>query len=194
MKRILAVAFAIAILSLGFNASAQVPFVQVYFDDFGAIGARDCPPCGAEQVDVISVFALNFNMWMLAIEYMIDYSPALNFLGDVANPGALNIGISTTGVSWSYPVIGNAFGPYRTQQANVFWTCCEPTNGCANFPNSAVVVSPHPGSNPPALGPRAVEWQTFRTVDGVGMTSMICQTPIATKTSTWGGIKSLYNE
>ncbi len=191
MKKVLAVAFAIAILSLGFSASAQVPFVQVYFDDYGAVDSRDCPPCGPEQVDVISVFACNFNMWMIAIEYMIDYSPALNFLGDVANPGALSIGQSPTGVSWSYPVIANAFGPYRTQQVNVFWTCC---GDCVTggFTNSAVVVMPHPASNPPALGPRAVEWQTYATVDGVGMTSMICQRPIATQEDTWGGIKSLY--
>lgn len=194
MKKILAVAFAIAILSLGFNASAQVPFVQVYFDDYGTVGGRDCPPCGPEQIDVLSVFALNFNMWMLAIEYMIDYSPALSFLGDIANPGALNIGQSVTGISWSYPVIGNAFGPYRTQQTNVFWNCCDDCNNPPGYINSAVVVMAHPGSNPPATGPRAVEWQTFRTVDAIGMTSMICQRPVATQTSTWGGIKSLYNQ
>lgn len=188
MKRILAVAFAVAILSLGFSASAQTPFVQVFFDDYGTVANDTCPPCGLEtQQDVISVYAVNFNMWIVAIEYMIDYSPALAFMGDIMEPCNLNIGNSPTGIAISMPCLGNGFAPLRTQRASVWWNCCE---NCSGFENSAVIVLPHPDSGKV----RAVQWQTNLLVDGVGMTSMICQTGVATQETTWGGIKSLYNQ
>jgi hypothetical protein len=190
MKRILAVAFAVAILSMAFSASAQVPFVQVYFDEYGSVDDTVCPPCGLEtQNDVLSVFAVNFNMEMLAIEYMISLPSALSFMGDIMEDCNLSIGNSPTGITISMPCLGNAYSPLRTQRISVWWNCCD---DCAGYEDQQIVVLPHPTSNPPAIGPRAVEYQTYATTDGVGMTSVICPVTVPTQSSTWGNIKSLY--
>jgi hypothetical protein len=197
MKRVLAVAFAVAILSLGFNASAQTPFVQVFFDDYGQIGgAATCPPCGLGQIDQFSVFAVNFNMWIVAIEYTLLFPPAVSFTGDLIDPcHILADGPSTTGIAIGMPCPINGFSPARTQKVNVVWVCCD--NGiddpCVAYPNNAIQVLPYPGSG--ATGPRAVDFFDNTIIkQGVGMTSMICQTPIATKESTWGEVKALYNQ
>ena len=133
----------------------------------------------------ISVFAVNFNMWMAAIEYSIDYSPALIFLGDILDPSALAIGNSPTGIAISYPIPGNAWGPFRTQEASVLWNC----DNCSGWENTRVVVYPHPSSGKL----RAISWPDLVSVDGIGMTSYICQEPVPVKESTWGNVKSLYN-
>jgi len=49
-------------------------------------------------------------------------------------------------------------------------------------------VDPHPGTG--LL--QAIEWNTFRTVQGVGMTSLVCPWLIGTEATSWGHVKSLY--
>jgi hypothetical protein len=63
-------------------------------------------------------------------------------------------------------------------------TCPEPRVG------DPIIVQGHPFDG--IL--HAIEWQTFRKVIGVGMTSVICSPPVSTEESTWGRVKSLYSE
>lgn len=196
MKKVLAVVFVVAIMSLGFSASAQVPFVQVYFDNWGSVDQMDCPPasdpCWPNCYVMLSVYALNFNMWIQAIEYQISYPSALQFFGDQANPGALMIGSSTTGISITYPVPGDATGPFRTQQVFMKWNCSPgtPPDMDCPVPDSKIIVNAHP-SNPTGQV-EALRYPDLASLTAVGMTSTVCPVTVATKETTWGSVKSLY--
>ena len=165
MKTVFFVLVAAVVLIPVSTATAQLPYVEVTFDDYGRINSSYCPP--SPVFDELSIFAVNFNMWMAAIEYMVDYSVALSYLGDImVEPGALAIGNSPTGIAISYPNVGNAWGPFRTQKVSVWWNCSD----CAGFENTRVVVLPHPLSGKV----RAVQWPSLSAVDAIGMTSTIC--------------------
>lgn len=181
MKKVLAVALAIALMTLAFSASAQVPYVQVFFDDYATVESMDCPGAGAGQ---LSVFAMNWNMWIGAIEYMVSLPPALSFMGDVLEPGVLSIGNSVSGIALSYPVPGDGYAPYRTQRMNVWWNCSD----CTGYADQQIVVLPNPLSGLV----QAVRWPDLAVFVGVGMTSTICPVTIPTEESTWGSVKSLY--
>ena len=182
MKKVLAVAFVLAILSIGFSASAQVPYVQVYFDIGASEGSASCPAVAGMQE--LHVFAVNFNMWIAAIEYMIAVPASLTIIGDVAVPGALQIGNSSVGISWSFPIPGNGWAPYKTQGLNVWWNC---TN-CTGYEDGQIIVLPHPVSGQIS----AVSWPDLISVTAVGMTSTVCPVDVPAQESTWGSVKSLY--
>ena len=181
MKKVLAVAFVLAILSIGFSASAQIPYIQVYFDNYAAVDQMDCP---GVMPATLSVFAVNFNMWIAAVEYMVAYPSVLAFTGDVMVPGAIAIGSSPSGITMSYPVPGDGFAPCLLQQVGVVWNCAD----CVGIPDTPIIVLPHPVS----LRLRAIRWPDYVSKDGVGMTSIICQVLVPTQESTWGSVKSLY--
>lgn len=182
MKRILVVVAAVALLGVT-AASAQVPHVVVFFSNNST--AMDCPvaPVGT-VLDSISVVAVNFNMWMNGIEFMIDYPPQMTWLGDDVGPN-LSIGNSPTGIGITFPLPLNAFVPATVMKANFVWMCddCSPGNQ-----NAPVTVLPYPSSGLI----RAVRWPDLATVIGVGMTSLICPT-VPVEETTWGGIKAQFN-
>ena len=192
MKKVLAVVFVVVIMSVGFNASAQVPFVQVYFDKGASVGAMGCPdnsdPCwttGCYQM--LYVFAVNFNMWMQAIEYQITYPSGLIFLSDQKNAGSLKIGASPSGISFSYPIPGDAYVPFQTQQVFVQWNCSGNPRVCP-LPDDQIIVGPHPDSGELA----ALSYPALTKVLGIGMTSTVCPVTVSAKETTWGAVKSLY--
>jgi len=122
MKKVLAVALAIALMTLAFSASAQVPYVQVFFDDYATVESMDCPGVGTGQ---LSVFAMNWNMWIGAIEYMISLPSAMTMIGETFEPGVLVIGNSASGIALSFPVPGDGYAPYRTQRIQIFCMLCQ---------------------------------------------------------------------
>jgi hypothetical protein len=136
--------------------------------------------------DTLSVVANNFAMFMSTIEYSIQPpSVVATWSGDIHIAGSLFLGQSPTGVTITYPIPRNAFFPAIVMYYEIIWLCAE-----CNEEADPIIVKPHPGTN--LL--QAIEWQTFRTVDGVGMTSLACPPPISTEESTWGKVKSLYSE
>lgn len=191
MKKILAVAFVIAILSVS-AASAQTPFVQVFFDyGSGADPAGVCPPGPIGTVfDTVTVIAFGYDMWMTAIEYQIDYGPVLSWLADMVIPGSLVIGDSPAGITIGYPVPQNAFDPLVVQTALVLWLC----DDCAPWPDTPFpVVNGHPAFAGGSIV-RATRWPDVVIVDGLGMSSTICPVVIPVEDTTWGQLKSLYSE
>jgi hypothetical protein len=185
MKRVLVVVFAVAIGLSAIHASAQVPNVTIYFDKNMSIAGKNCPaaPLGT-ILDSCYVVANNFNMWMNAIEYYIDYPPQVSFFGDFFPPDRLTIGSSGVypGVGVSWPLPANSFGALVIQKAKFIWMCdnCETKN-------IHWTVLPY-GTQPTV---RAVRWPDLVIVPGVGMTSLICPlTPV--EETTWGGIKAMY--
>jgi len=176
---------ALLILALGQVAVAQTPYFQIYFDDAHAIAAMDCPTAPVGTVlDTLHVVAHNFNNFIIATEYSIDYSSRLSWQGDITTADIV-IGNSPIGISqaWTYPL--DAFVPLRVMSATVFWMC----SGCAGNSNTPVVVMPNPETSVLAY----VSWPGVQAIPAVGMTSLICATVPVEETS-WGQIKALYQE
>lgn len=187
MKNVLVVVIAVAIGLTAVHASAQIPNVSIYFDKTFTETGKNCPVAPPGTVmDSIWVVANNFNMWMNAIEYTIEYPSKVLWVGDAFPPDRLTIGSSPSGVGVSWPLPANAFGALVIQKARFFWMCdqCGPTDFDRNVPWT---VLPYPLQSTV----RAVRWPDLVIVPGVGMTSLICPTTPVHET-TWGGIKALY--
>jgi hypothetical protein len=91
------------------------------------------------------------------------------------------IGSSVAGISISYSIPGDAFGPFRTQQVLVNWDC-------SYCPNNYITVLPHPASGLI----QALDWPDLVQVLGIGMISTGCPLGVPTQETTWGSVKSLY--
>ena len=186
MKNVLVVVIAVAIGLTAVNASAQVPNVSIYFDDTFLETGKNCPvaPIGT-MLDSVYVVANNFNMWMNAIEYKIEYPPQVLWLGDYFPPDRLTIGNSGTGdgVGVSWPLPANAFGPLVVQTSRFYWMC----DNCDGIFNTPWIVLPY-GTQATV---RAVRWPDLLIVPAVGMTALICPT-VPVEETTWGGIKAMY--
>lgn len=185
MKKVLAVAFAIAILSIGFSANAQVPYVQAFFD----IGAsQDQINCPGMMMDDLYIFAVNYNAYIAAMKYWVSLPGAINLVGVTLPPGALSIGNVTdpiNGISISYPVPGDGYHPCITATLNIWWNCAD----CSGIADQPIVVA--------GLGPggyiETIRWPDLTTIWGIGMTSTVCPVIVPTKETTWGSVKSLYH-
>jgi hypothetical protein len=184
MKKILVVVFAVVVMLGAAQVNAQVPHVAVFFSNGSQ--AADCPagPPGT-VLDQISIVAVNFDMWMNGIEFLIDYSPAMQWLGDVDDPSRLKIGSTPLGIGVTFPIPLNAFVPAVVMQSNFLWMC----DNCGPYQNSPVTVLPYPASGVI----RAVRWPDLAIVHGVGLTALVCPT-IPVQETTWGGIKAQYND
>lgn len=202
MRILLAVVIATAIICIGASvAGAQVPNVQVYFDPLLQTTQADCGDHFVGHVDSLYVVMNNFNMFVSTVEFSIDIQCAgapwnrLVYLGDsfygtnVVGPPPLVLGNSLTGVTATWPLPQNAFNPFICMKIKVLWQCdacpvAPPFDGCP------IIVMPHMMTG--LL--QAIEWQTFRQVQGVGMASLVCPEPISTEETTWGRVKALYTE
>jgi hypothetical protein len=171
-------------IAIGFvaPAPAQTPNIGVFFDKGWSRMDWDCP--GAGIMDTIYVVARNFDRYLMAVEYAINYPPAMNWYYDLDAP-ELTIGTTPTGITSGFPTPQNGYFPLCVAKAVFMWTC----SGCALLTDMPVVVSAHPGTG--FLG--AVDYPNYDLVPAVGMTSLVCTT-VPTESVTWGKIKSLYNE
>lgn len=192
MKRALAVALVVACIGVFASiATAQVPFVQVFFDadEYGEGYSETQSPCLSTMgVSYLYVVTQNWNMFVQAVEYQVMFPASVFYLGETPNVGMfdLTIGNSQIGMSIAYNLPQNGFAPILLSTLNVIGTgACN----CNNGP-SAIVVVGEPNGTPAA--PRAVRWPDYAAVPGVGMTSLLCPGVVSTSQSTWGGIKALY--
>jgi hypothetical protein len=122
-------------------------------------------------------------------EYRVVFPAQVGFIGDTFKKDPignfpLTIGNSATGVaiSWAIPV--NGFVPLVVSTMDVLWLC----DGCATTNIPVVVIG-----NPQSGKLRAIEYLTLVQIPMIGMTSIICGTPVSTEETTWGGVKALYN-
>jgi len=191
MKRALAGVLAIAFVGLmAAGATAQVPFFQVYFDDNsnGSYGETQSN-CGLANTEKSTYLVLlNANSFVSAVDYIVHFPPGLMFLNDSypdVPGGSLNLGDSFQGNAVSYGFPRNGFDPMLVVTINTLWTtACD----CAEGVAQPLVVGPYPGKTSPSY----VRFPDFQEFPAVGMTSLICPGPVATETTTWGGIKALY--
>ena len=169
------------------SASAQVPYVQPYFNELHTETVLSS--CPTDPVGTIYIVAHNWGIFFSAIEYQIDYSPQITFFGDnIDEANILSIGQSPSGIALAWKnTPGLAFTTLRLQEVSVYYTC----SGCDDQ-NITVRVVKHPASDPaqPSHMVRALDfWQNEHW--GVGMVAVICPTVPVEETS-WGGIKAMY--
>ena len=182
MRKVLLVFSALLIISLGTSiVSAQTPNIQVFFE--GGTSVLDQCPAGPPGTVFghMYVIASNFNMWISAVEYGITYPPQILFVGD--NTGGLDIGNSQSGIATSWPFPINGYSSVLVNDVSFIYNC-----QLCNDHDIAVVVGPHPLTG----FCRAVRWPDNVLINGVGLTSYICQT-VPNEETTWGSIKALYN-
>ncbi len=186
MKKVLAAIFAVAIVGLGvYSVNAQTPNVTIYFDEYASETSADCPTGEIGTVDdEFLVVANNFNMWLNAIEYAIEYPAQIEFGSDVLVDNTLALGSSPLGIAIVFTIPGQAFGPLVVQKVEFTWMCdnCSEPNQ-----NAPVKVVPFPASGKI----RGLRYPDLLEVQGVGMTSLICAT-IPNEATTWGKVKALY--
>jgi hypothetical protein len=194
MKKVLAVVIAVAFISLGaVSSNAQVPNFQVYFDDLLQDTQGFCSPDMFFVQDTIYVVLNNFNTFVSTVDFSLDFTSnfPLSYLGDVPDADAIDLGTSSIaddalGITRTWPIPQNAFDPMIALEVRVLWQC-EDCDAEAIPPQAIIVLGNE------QFSPYAVEWQTFRLIPGVGMTSLVCPGEISTQESSWGQIKALYN-
>jgi hypothetical protein len=190
MKRALAGVLAIAFVGLmAVGATAQVPFFQAYFDDDsnGSYGETQAF-CGvANNFQNLYLVLQNANTFVAAVDYQVTFPGALLFVQDtypVVPGGHLNLGNSQGGNAVSYGLPRSGFSPMLVVTMSTLWTgACD----CFAGPQ-ALIVGPYPDKTAPAF----VRWPDYAEFSAVGMTSLVCPGPVATQSTTWGGVKALY--
>jgi len=187
MKRTILIAVCLSVFAS--IAFAQTPYVAVYFDmeDYSRSIAI-CPPepIGA-VIDSIYVVAGNFNMWMNAIEYAIEYPDVVLWGGDMIDDyGVLMIGNSPGGITLAWTLPANAFEPLLVQKARFIWMCTDNDIYACGEKHIRPVAHPVSGQI------RAVRWPDLATFSAVGYWAVICPCISPTEETTWGGIKALY--
>jgi hypothetical protein len=173
------------------NATAQVPFIQAFFDDdSNASYSETQAVCGpANTMQNLYLVLFNANAFVAAVDYqlLLPGSGALLFLSDsypVVPGGSLNIGNSNDGNAISYGLPRSGFSPMLLVTVSTLWTnACN----CGSGPQP-IVVGPYPDKTSPGW----VRWPDFVEFSAVGMTSLLCPEGVAVQESTWGGIKALY--
>jgi hypothetical protein len=186
MRKVLVILAALVLLTLGATwVNAQpIPNVQVYFtsewDAYGKTAIEECP---GFVIGTLYVVASNFNMWMSAVEYQVEYPPEVTWLAD--NTGGIDIGSSPAGIATSWPLPQNAFVPCSVNDVTVLYNC----EGCPRE-DIPILVVPNPGAISGNV--QAVRWPDGALIPAIGMLSYICPTVPAEETS-WGQIKALYD-
>ncbi len=184
MRNAIVIAVVLVLALTSSLASAQIPNVMLFFDQYHSQGSKDCPPGTPGTIaDSAYVVALNFNMWLTGIEYSVQYPTEMTWIGDVTGD-ALIIGDTPSGIAQVWGLPQNAFEPLQVAKILFLWNC----NGCASH-DVGVVVAPHPYTG----YLRATRYPDAAFFDAVGMTSLICATTPADE-STWGKIKALYQK
>lgn len=170
MRKVLAItAVLVALSSLAF---AQTPNVQMIFQN-----GRASIDCTGDYMPGYLV-ARNFNIWLVGIEYKVNYGAGIIKMAAETYESELVIGNTVTGLSEVWSIPQNAYEPLLT--ATVYFRCtCGETQ-------LVIQVVPHPESG----YVRATD-QNLDFVYGYGETSLLCAT-VPTEDTTWGGIKALY--
>jgi len=188
--------FVVSLFLVGIAAApaalAQVPNVALYTDK--ALQEREIVGCPEEPpgviFDTLYVVASGFTMAMASIEYRIDLSPQLGFVGDIV-PAGVAEGFSIDGIRISFATPADATGQLLVQKIEFIYGC----EGCKNWKTGITImdvplrVLPHPGSGKI----QAVRWPDIVAIEATGSPAILCPRAGApVEGSTWGAIKSLY--
>jgi len=177
------VVFALVLAVFGATvASAQTPFVAVYFDQNFTTLQKDCPGPGLDELYVVLV---NANSFVSGAEYQIFYPGSITWLADTNTP-PVTIGSSPTGISLGFNIPQNGYFAVLLHTVQILWNCAD-----CSVTNDPIVVGPNPFSG--ALTPQWTDWPNYDLFGALGLTSQVCAT-VATEETTWGQVKALYSE
>jgi hypothetical protein len=170
-----------ALLATVVVASAQAPYIAVYFDPYHTQETKNCP---GFVTDTWYVAAVNFNVYVTGADFMIQYPPAVTWLADLNVP-QVKVGATPTGITMGWPLPLNGFGSLELCQVLVMWNCdhCD-----APFFDNFVKVVPNPATM--FLG--VSDYPNYNLIPGVGLTSVICPLTVPNEDTTWGQVKALY--
>ncbi len=162
-------------------ACAQTPFIKVYFDPQYQ---HDVALCPGQVVGDLYVAAVDFNCFISAAEFAVQYPAALMWLADADVP-PVTIGQTPTGISMGFGTPRNGFSPVPLCRVMVLWVC----SSCVGYGGNLIRVVQHPATG--FLG--ATNFPNNELIPAYGLASMICpETP--TSDTTWGRVKALYGE
>ena len=192
MRIVRTVVFALVALALvgASTASAQQPYIGVFFNKIGTPEEANCPGVGV--LDSLFFIAYNFNIQVVGAEFRVLYPPELTHVADLSFPGAPNqpagitLGATPNGVSMGWALPQNGFFPIFIGIALIQWNCGP---GCLNT-NVPIQIVGHPLFNPV---PQYTDWPLIGLNNAIGLTGLICQT-VPVEETTWGRVKSLYTE
>jgi hypothetical protein len=183
--RALALAVALVIVMVG-AASAQIPFIAVYFDKHHSVEALPPPPCanpcpGIGVVDYVWIALANANAFVTGVDFKVNYPPEMIWMQDIGTQ-PVTIGNTNTGISMGWALPQNGFSAVPICQVKFMWNC----GSCAS-PNIPIVVVPNPATG--FLG--YTDYPLYALHDAVGLTALICAC-VPVEETTWGQVKALF--
>ncbi len=196
MRLMRTVVFALVALAVvaASTASAQTPYIGVFFDKTGIAMSKDCPGGGATLQQLFFIL-YNTNRNVSAVEFKVVYPPELLWLADQDFPTpdilapidrkGTTFGVTPTGVSAAWALPQNGFFPIIIGSALVQWQC-----SICTVPNSPIDVMGHPLFS---VDPRWVDFETNNLHDAIGLRSLVCAI-VPVEETTWGRVKSLYTQ
>ncbi|MFQ5510371.1 MAG: hypothetical protein ACE5EO_00850 [Candidatus Krumholzibacteriia bacterium] len=164
-------------------ASAQQPYIGVFFNRVGTPEQKNCP--GVGLVDSLFFIAYNFNTNVVGIEFKVNYPASMSWVADLETQ-PVTIGTTPTGMSMGWALPQNGFSPIFVSKALIQWNC----GNCA-VPDDPIQVVQHPFSGAPT--PQFTQWPTITLHPAIGLTALVCRT-VPVEDTTWGRVKSLYSE
>jgi len=186
-KRVLALALALVVLTCGI-ASAQIPFIAVYFDPAYQVEGLAPPPCdnpcpGFNVPGELWIALVNANAFVTGVEFQVSYPSQIIWLAD-ADTQPVTVGTTPTGFSMGWSTPQNGFKAVDVCRVLFLWNCdrCD----IADIP---ITVGPNPNTG--FIG--YTDFPNFNQFPATGLTSLICACVPAQETS-WGKVKSLYAE
>jgi len=166
------------------GAAAQTGALTVYFDENWTIGAQDCPGFGI--LDTCYVVGTGFNAFVSGVNYKANYPASMTWLTDMDTP-PVTIGNSLSGISLAWSGSGkNGYFSFLVNSVLFQWNC----NDCS-VQDDPIVITGNPFFDP--LYPQWTDWPNNDLFTTTGMTSLVCAT-VPVEETTWGQIKSLYQE
>lgn len=171
------------LLATAVVASAQTPYIAVYFDPFHT---QETEVCQGPVTDTWYVAAVNFNVFITGADFMIQYPPAVSWVADLNLP-PVKIGSTPVGLSMGFALPQNGFNVVELCQVLVQWNCDQ----CVDpFTNNLVKVVANPVTG--FLG--VTDYPNYNMIPGVGLTTIICPVGVPNEDTTWGQVKALYGE
>ena len=173
----------VVVVALAGAASAQVPFIAAYFDQYYSqqTSPISCPGIGVPGYLWISL--RNTNAFITGVEFAVSYPPEVIWMAD-QDTQPVTVGNTPSGFSMGWALPQNGFFNVPICKVLFLWNC----DFCARA-NVPIPVVAHPVTG--ALG--YTDYPTYAYHPAVGLTSLICQT-IPVEETTWGQVKSLYSE
>jgi hypothetical protein len=177
-----------ALLATVVVASAQVPFIAVYFDQYYSVEAlppapADDPCPGVGVVDYAWIALVNANRYVTGVDFAVNYPAEMFWLADLDTQPVL-IGSTPGGFSMGWALPQNGYVPVPICKVKFMWMC----DACVNS-NVPVTVVANPNTGDLAF----TDYPAYAIFPAVGLTALICATVPAEET-TWGQVKALFGE